>query len=202
MILSSHLVEHMKIIITSGLLRGVEISLLLSFADVLLITNTFVAKPIRNLCKNMNINNTKLKPFKKTGSFVTVDHLRNGNATFSREFFFRFFWRIRIWKVWIKVFIENFWRLFTKVTSFTTSVQKSENYNESVNANIEFINVNLTNPKINLDRNIITASQVDCLSCIWIELNFLWIIWTIRSISYKIFKIMINSKRSNIRIDG
>ena len=35
----------------------------------------------------------------------------------------------------------------------------------------------------NLDLRIITASQVLCLSCTWIELNFLWIIWTILSIS-------------------
>lgn len=31
---------------------------------------------------------------------------------------------------------------------------------------------------------IITASQVDCLSCIWMLENFLWIIWTILSISF------------------
>jgi hypothetical protein len=29
-----------------------------------------------------------------------------------------------------------------------------------------------------------TASQVDCLSCIWMLENFLWIIWTILSISF------------------
>lgn len=33
------------------------------------------------------------------------------------------------------------------------------------------------------ERRIITASHVLCLSCIWIELNFLWIIPTMRSIS-------------------
>lgn len=31
---------------------------------------------------------------------------------------------------------------------------------------------------------IMTASQVDCLSCIWMLENFLWMIWTILSISF------------------
>lgn len=92
MILSSHLVEHMKIIITSGLLRGVQIGLLLSFADVLLITNTFVAKPIRNLRKNSTINTTKLPQ----NAIFAEGHLGNGNAALPRELLFRLFRRIRI----------------------------------------------------------------------------------------------------------
>lgn len=35
----------------------------------------------------------------------------------------------------------------------------------------------------NLERRIITASQVLCFSCIWMEENFLWMICTMRSIS-------------------
>lgn len=35
----------------------------------------------------------------------------------------------------------------------------------------------------NLDLKIITASQVLCLSCIWMELNFRWMMPTILSIS-------------------
>lgn len=36
----------------------------------------------------------------------------------------------------------------------------------------------------NRDRRIMTASQVLCFSCIWIDENFLWMIWTILSISF------------------
>lgn len=35
----------------------------------------------------------------------------------------------------------------------------------------------------NLDRSIMTASQVLCFSCIWMDENFLWMICTMRSIS-------------------
>lgn len=35
----------------------------------------------------------------------------------------------------------------------------------------------------NLERRIMTASQVLCLSCIWMELNLRWMIPTMRSIS-------------------
>lgn len=35
----------------------------------------------------------------------------------------------------------------------------------------------------NLERRIMTASQVLCFSCIWMELNLRWIIPTMRSIS-------------------
>lgn len=35
----------------------------------------------------------------------------------------------------------------------------------------------------NLERRIITASHVLCFSCIWMELNFRWMIPTMRSIS-------------------
>lgn len=35
----------------------------------------------------------------------------------------------------------------------------------------------------NLERRIMTASQVLCFSCIWMELNLRWMIPTMRSIS-------------------
>lgn len=36
----------------------------------------------------------------------------------------------------------------------------------------------------NLERRIMMASQVLCLSCIWIELNLWWMMFTMRSISF------------------
>lgn len=49
---------------------------------------------------------------------------------------------------------------------------------------------------------IITASQVDCLSCIWMLENFLWMIWTILSISFGVIGLVrlcssINSLRGS-----
>lgn len=48
----------------------------------------------------------------------------------------------------------------------------------------------------NLDLKIITASQVLCLSCIWMELNFRWMMPTILSISFgEMGRVLLCSRR-------
>jgi hypothetical protein len=68
----------------------------LRLADVLLVANALVAKPVGNL--------------------------RDGDAALSGQLFLRLFGRIWIAEVAIEVFVEDFRRLLAEVSSLATSV--------------------------------------------------------------------------------
>jgi len=81
-----------EIKVTCSFFGGVQVGFLLSFADVLLVANPFVSKPIGNL--------------------------RNGDATFTSQLFLSLFARVRIAEMWVEIFIQNFWSLFAEVATF------------------------------------------------------------------------------------
>ncbi|KRZ16923.1 hypothetical protein T11_9792 [Trichinella zimbabwensis] len=131
----------------SSFLGRVHVRLFLSFGNVFLVSNSFVAKPI--------------------------GYLRYGDAAFSGQLFFCFFAWIRIAQVRVEIFIQHFCRLFAKVTSLPSVNKKLKFKQTNKQTKNEITNIHNNLASKNRDLKIITASQVLCFNCIWMAENFL-----------------------------
>ena len=106
-----------------------------------------------------------------------MSDLLYGDPTLPREFLLRLLARVRVGEVGVKVFIQNFLRCFTEVSSLSPKKYYLKIFQKYFNS------ADLLASR-NLDLSTITDSQADCLSCIWMVLNFLLMIFTILSISF------------------
>ncbi len=95
------------------------ISFLLCFDNILLVSNPFVTKPIADL-------NTKSNDCRHCQPEVTVwINLGYCDSTLPGQLLLGLFTWIRIGKVTVKVFIQNFRGFFAKVSSLSPGIQKS-----------------------------------------------------------------------------
>ena len=117
-------------------------------------------------------------------------HLRHCNTTFLGKFFLGLLWRIGVGQVRVEIFIQNFWRLFAKVSSLSSGIKESRSENHYCLAGT-LLQLNLKAVILGIEMFVIHSFQSTC-----IELNFLWMMLTILSISLGVMGLVLDCSLS------
>lgn len=157
------------------MMRTTDFRFSLCFVDVLFVSNAFITEPVTHLegeCEEKAIITGDRSPLMTKASYLI-----RGYTTSTPKFFLGVFRRVRIREMWIEVFIEDVNGTSTEVASFPSRNKAERRWEQSRDSSPS----NLASR--NLERRIITASQVLCFSWSWIMVNFFRMIVTMRSIS-------------------
>lgn len=119
-------------------LHGVKVGLLLELADVLLVANSLVAKPVGDLARRKTEDNENMRSSQGAAAQDFASHLANscylgevrwiylgnGYSALFGKFLFGFFARVRVGQVGVEILIQDLCGLFAEVAPFA-SVQTS-----------------------------------------------------------------------------